>query len=195
MTKFGGIQARIGYTLHYLGKPRWDTGISPPELIEYLKNHKPGRALDIGCGTGTNVITMALYGWQVIGFDFTGAAVARARKKLREAGVIAEIRQADARNPVDLPGPFDLILDLGCFHSIPIEGRDGYAANVKRWIAPGGTFLMYGFIGGETKDFAGISEGDIERFGPELTLMQRADGMEGKRRSTWVTFVRKMSQG
>jgi SAM-dependent methyltransferase len=193
MTKFGDIKARAAYAIRYLGKPRWDTGISPPELIEFLENHQPGRALDIGCGTGTNVITMAQYGWQVTGFDFTGRAVARARKKLREAGVNAEIRQADASKPVEIGGPFEFIFDLGCFHSIPTEGRNGYAANVKRWIAPGGTFLIYGFIWGETKDFFGISEGDIQRFGPELRLIKRVDGLDGRRRSTWVTLINGLS--
>ena len=122
-------------------------------------------------------------------------AVEKAKKKLHGAGVRVEIYHADASKPVGIAGPFDLILDLGCFHSIPTGGRDGYVANVKRWIAPGGTFLMYGFIGGGPKEFAGISEGDIERFGPEMRLIKRVDGMDGRRRSTWVTMVRKMPQG
>ena len=51
----------------YFGQPPWDTGVSPPELLDFIQNHKPGRAIDIGCGTGTNVITLANAGWNVTG--------------------------------------------------------------------------------------------------------------------------------
>ena len=66
--------------------PPWDTGISPPELINYLESHTPGLALDLGCGTGTNVITMAEYGWQVTGVDFVRRAISKARDKAIHAG-------------------------------------------------------------------------------------------------------------
>ena len=31
----------------------WDSGITPPEIHEVLKELPPGKALDLGCGTGT----------------------------------------------------------------------------------------------------------------------------------------------
>ena len=45
---------RIFFELRYLlGDVPWDTGVSPPELLDFLDRHPPGRALDLGCGTGT----------------------------------------------------------------------------------------------------------------------------------------------
>jgi hypothetical protein len=36
-------------------KPDWDTGVTPPEVTTALDAFtQPGRALDLGCGTGTN---------------------------------------------------------------------------------------------------------------------------------------------
>ena len=66
---------RIYFNLLYLfTRPPWDTGVSPPELYDFIENHEPGRAIDIGCGTGTNVITLAQAGWQVTGVDFAPAS-------------------------------------------------------------------------------------------------------------------------
>jgi SAM-dependent methyltransferase len=36
----------------------------------------------------------------------------------------------------------DLLLDRGCFHYLPPAGRDGYAAQARRVLRPGGRFLL-----------------------------------------------------
>ena len=57
------------FNLWYFQRPPWDSGISPPELMEFIRSSQPGRALDLGCGTGTNIITLAKNGWQVTGVE------------------------------------------------------------------------------------------------------------------------------
>ncbi len=56
---------RLAFNFWYFRKPPWDSGISPPELLEFIRTHPAGKAIDLGCGTGTNVITLAKAGWQV----------------------------------------------------------------------------------------------------------------------------------
>ena len=60
---------------------RWDTGITPPELLALLETLEPGTALDLGCGTGTNAIELASRGWFVTGVDFSSLAIDNARRK------------------------------------------------------------------------------------------------------------------
>ena len=87
---------RILFQYWYFRKPPWDTGISPPELLEFIQTHRPGRAIDIGCGTGTNVITLVRAGWDVTGVDFAPRAIKFARQKLKRAGVRGNLLIRDA---------------------------------------------------------------------------------------------------
>ena len=65
------------YRLTYrAGSPRWDTGLPRPELAGLVDGRAPGRALDIGCGTGTDALYLAGRGWDTTGIDFAPEAIA-----------------------------------------------------------------------------------------------------------------------
>jgi len=72
---------KLWFTRAYYKHPVWDTGTSPPELLSFIESHTPGKALDIGCGTGTNAITLAKSGWQVTGVDYVARAIRLAKKR------------------------------------------------------------------------------------------------------------------
>ncbi len=136
------------WNLMYLFRPPWDTGRPQPALVEWMERtrSRPGRALDLGCGTGTNAIYLARQGFQVTGVDIARLAIAKARRKAQEAGVDVRFLVADVTDlPPDL-GTFDLALDVGCFHSLSQEDRARYVASLQRVLAPGGVYLLYAFL-------------------------------------------------
>lgn len=133
--------------MYWFGKPRWDTNITPPELVNLIEkqNTKPGRALDLGCGTGTNAIYLAQHGWESVGVDFVGKAINTAKGKAKKADVNVEFFQGDVTQLDFLNPPFDLILDIGCFHSIATDRRSAYINSARRLLTSGGIFLCYAF--------------------------------------------------
>src|SRR5574340_1040746 len=109
---------RILFDIRYLFRPPWDTRISPPELLDYIGSHRAGAALDLGCGTGTNVLTLAAAGWNTSGVDFSRLAICLARRRLRQSGLRARLMAADVTRPLPLAETYDLVLDIGCFYSM-----------------------------------------------------------------------------
>ena len=179
----------IFFNIWYYRKPPWDTGISPPELLEFIQAHPPGRALDLGCGTGTNAITMAQHGWQVTGVDFIAQAIKRARKKAEQSGVDADFIIDDVARLNGVHGIYNLILDIGCFHTLNTTDKTRYIQNVARLLAKNGTLLIYAWIKHEGVPGSGILPRDITNLMEYLNLIDRKDSTErGKYNAVWLTF-------
>ncbi|MDI6770955.1 MAG: class I SAM-dependent methyltransferase, partial [Anaerolineales bacterium] len=73
---------RLIFNLWYLRSAPWDSGIVPPELVDFIQTRPAGRALDLGCGTGTSSLALAQAGWRVSGVDFAPRAIRIAKRKL-----------------------------------------------------------------------------------------------------------------
>lgn len=185
---------RAYFELSYLlGRNPWDTGTSPPELLEFLETNPPGRAIDLGCGSGTNVITLAQRGWQVTGIDFSRVAIYRARRKARRAGVQAALQVGDASDLSGVRGPFDLALDIGCYHGLSASQQQRYADSLSQILRPGGTFLLYGF---ERRDPAApetwlTAPALRQRFGSAFELVRFQLDTDQDRPSVWARMVRR----
>jgi ubiquinone/menaquinone biosynthesis C-methylase UbiE len=137
------------FDLLYLGgRTPWDTAVTPPEVVRLIEDDglTAGRALDLGCGTGTNCIYLARHGWETVGVDFSLLAIRRARRKARRAGLDCRFHRADVSHMPFLSQPFDLVLDIGCLHSVARNQRARYAAEVTRLARPGGRYLFYAFL-------------------------------------------------
>lgn len=119
------------------------------EVVEGPDALPPGRAVDLGSGTGRNAIYLAGHGWEAVGVEMAGYAVKVAVRKAEEQGVPARFVQGDVtRLPdLDIGAPFNLFMDGGCYHTIPRGRRDAYAESVTAVAAPGARLIMVGFSG------------------------------------------------
>ena len=178
---------RINFNLWYFRRPPWDSGISPPELFDFISKHPVGRAIDLGCGTGTNLITLAQSGWQVTGIDFAPRAVQIAKRKIKGANIQADVRLGDVTKLNGIDGPFDLALDLGCFHGI--EKRTEYLMQLNHVLSSDGYWLVYGIF--KSPHFEhGLDTADIELVQSQgFRLLSRKDGIDRReRKSAWFLF-------
>lgn len=156
------------YRLIYLLRlTPWDTPAPAAEVVARVEGPgalPPGRALDIGCGTGRNAIYLARHGWRAIGVDAVGRALDAARRNARAAGASPRFVLGDVTRLQELGigGHYDLLLDFGCFHTIPTDRRDAYAEAVTAVAAPGATMLLFGFANPWFAPIeSGIREGEV----------------------------------
>ena len=179
----------LKFNSRYLLHPPWDTGFTPPEVLRFINNSPPGRALDLGAGSGTNIITLANAGWDAIGVEYAFWAVVSARKKIRHADVSAKIYLHDVVDLDFLRGTFDLVLDVGCYHSLDLQERKVYNSNIPILLNKGGTFLVYAFLSEDPTEKTGISQKDINNFSNYLKLISSVKGKERDiRDSIWLEF-------
>ncbi len=183
----------LRFNLWYYRHPPWDTGISPPELLTHLRGNPPGRALDLGCGSGTNLLTLTRHGWQAVGVDYALPAGWRAWRRLRAAGARGQAHLGDVSRLPGIAGPFDLVLDIGCYHGLDGAARARYQANLRRLLAPGGAWLLYAHLNRDPApaDGRGLAPADVAGLVAAWALEAREDGADQGRPSAWFTWRRR----
>jgi SAM-dependent methyltransferase len=98
--------------------------------------------LDVGCGTGTNVLWLARRGFRTFGVDISPTAIAIASRRAQRGKVMADFRVASADRLPFGRRSFDGALDAGCFHSLPFRLRAPYARELSRVLRPDARFLL-----------------------------------------------------
>lgn len=138
------------------GETRWDTDEPAPALVELVEARRlpRGRALDIGCGTGTNARYLASRSYDVVGVDVSGVALERAAAAMPPAHGSVELRQLDFLVDEPPAGPFDLAFDRGCFHVFDDPGEQRcFAERVAGCLAADGLWVsLLGSTEGPPRD-------------------------------------------
>jgi SAM-dependent methyltransferase len=131
----------------------WDTGHPSSELQRVLREREIpcGRALELGCGTGTNAIFLAQQGFDVTAVDISLRAIKQARVKADEAGGDITFRAADLLELSDLEPSFPLVFDRGVYHAVRREALTGFLDTLSHVTAPGGMYLTLAGNANETR--------------------------------------------
>ncbi len=138
------------YRLGFLPWERRDVEESWRPLFERPDAPAPGRALDVGCGSGRDAVYLAKRGWQVTAVDFIDEALAKARERAAEAAVEVQWVKGDVGRlgQMGLEPGYTLLYDFGCIHGLPDEARKGAAAGLTELAAPVATMLLGAFMKG-----------------------------------------------
>lgn len=144
----------IPYRLLYsLGLAQWERRHVAEfwrPLLEGPDALQPGRALDIGCGSGRDAVHLAGRGWQVTGVEVVDKALDRARRRAAQERVEVQWITGDAGELARLglePG-YSLLYDLGCIMGLSDAARRGAAAGLTELAAPGARLLFLAFKAG-----------------------------------------------
>lgn len=141
---------------HYAsGQTPWDSSEPDAALVTTVEagTIPAGRALEVGCGTGTNALWLAAHGFDALGVDVSPLAIDRARAKMGDGGTACRFEVRDfLTDPPE--GPFDFVFDRGCFHVFDApEVRARFAALVARVLTPAGLWLsLIGSTEGGARD-------------------------------------------
>jgi SAM-dependent methyltransferase len=144
----------VPYSLMYrLGFAPWERRDVPElwrPLFEGPDAMEPGRALDIGCGSGRDAVHLAGRGWRVTAVEFVDRALAKARQRAAEEGVEVQWVKGDVGKlgRLGLEPGYSLIYDFGCIQGLSDSARRGAAEGLTELAAPGARLLLLAFKAG-----------------------------------------------
>jgi SAM-dependent methyltransferase len=109
-------------------------------LIPWLDRRiRPGmRTMELGCGTGTQVLTLAERSAEVVGLDLSEEMLRVAQRKIEAAGLAGRVTLlvADAEHPPLVDNAFDACLVYGTLHHLP--NPEQAIASASRCLRAGG---------------------------------------------------------
>ncbi len=128
------------------------------------------KALDIGCGTGDNVLWAAENGFTATGIDISEKAIEIAKEKVVKNKLNAEFFTRNLFKD-SIPGaPYSFIFDRGCFHTFDKKKqRREYARTVASLLIKDGLWLT---LAGNADD------GRLDEGPPKRTALDIASAVE-----------------
>lgn len=128
----------------------------PQQLASWLERKPvPLKVLVPGCGTGYEVRLFADRGHDVLGIDFSDAAIEAARREIRSPSAV---RKADFFTLEE--GPFDLVYERAFLCALPRTLWRDWARRMAELVRPGGELAGFFYI-------------DDNQRGPPFGILQR----------------------
>ncbi|MDX8029661.1 methyltransferase domain-containing protein [Lentzea sp. BCCO 10_0856] len=138
---------RRAYDFMYRTWAPWEGG-PRDELVGLVTSGRiaPGRAIDLGCGSGANSIFLAEHGFDVTGVDYSPVGLEKARRATPPSLSISWLPgDLTAASIPGVSGTFDLLVDYSVLDDMSGPAMEAMAATVLRLSHPGSVFLMWCF--------------------------------------------------
>ena len=130
----------------------------PPEVIDWTKDWKPGKLLDVGCGNGRNTIPFAKKGFDCYGIDLSERMIDIARQYLKTNNVSAKLFVGTSSKLPFKTELFDYVLCIAMLHNLDKEGRWATLRELMRVLKPQGKMLITVWNKWQRKFFFGPKE-------------------------------------
>ncbi len=114
------------------------------DVVSLVKNlcPKKGKALEVACGTGNNLVFFAENGYDTYGMDLDTDAIEYAKNFLREKKLKATLDVADMAELPYKSNFFDIVLDRGSIQANRIDVIKKIVAEAARVLKKGGMFVI-----------------------------------------------------
>ncbi|HEU4386887.1 MAG TPA: methyltransferase domain-containing protein [Blastocatellia bacterium] len=109
------------------------------ELIDF-NGFAGKRLLEIGCGTGTDLVQFARGGASVIGVDLTPRSIEIARRRFEVFGLSGDFAVGDAERLTFPDEAFDVVYSFGVLHHTP--GTEAAVDEIYRVLRKGGRAIV-----------------------------------------------------
>ena len=102
-----------------------------------------GRVLELGCGSGNNLLLFHEFGWQVVGIDISPASLSDAAHNLADDSDAVSLLQVDLTQgmPV-LTGEFDVIILPSFNYYVPRANFRELLTSCNKLLRKGGLYFM-----------------------------------------------------
>src|SRR4029453_14982594 len=130
----------------YQGTPPWETGRPQSAFLALAEAGAiRGRVLDVGGGTGGDVLLAASLGLEATGIDLAAAAIERARRKAAQRGLEARFVVGNVLDLSGLGGQVGPVLGSGLFHVLEDDDRRAFVDRLGVVVPPGGRYFLLCF--------------------------------------------------
>ena len=149
-----------------------------------LEDRKGKKVLELGCGTGSNLIFCAKEGMETYGIDFSSTIISYAKSFSESERVNCNFKIGDFTSLPYEDSKFDVIIDRSALCLSTIEGFKKAIKEAQRVLKPGGLFFLSPF-GDQDSSFHkvpnkdgtidGITSGHISGLGGQVLFLSYRD--------------------
>jgi S-adenosylmethionine-diacylgycerolhomoserine-N-methlytransferase len=153
----GGIEGYYRWHARIYDATRWSFLFGREEVLQRVASVGPAptRILEIGCGTGRNLLSLArrFPKAEITGVDLSAAMLAVAARKSAPYGPRVRLVQQAYNAPLGATAGFDLVL---CSYALSMfnPGFEAAIAAAERDLVPGGRFALVDFHATQVRGFA-----------------------------------------